>query len=198
MSQKESEVNSKAGAIRYVSRAANKLDSVSKSLGLDFSGKTVLDVGSSTGGFSDYALKHGALRVIAVEKGTNQMDPVLRTNPNLELHEKTDIRSFSTTTRVDIILIDVSFVSLQEILPAVSTLANKDSVIVAMAKPQFETRSPALKHLGVIKNERIRRALLSELEKWLKPNFVVQAKADSLITGSKGNRERFYRLKLSN
>lgn len=181
----------------YASRAAYKLDSVVNALALDFRDKTVLDVGASSGGFSDYALRHGAAKVIAVEKGTNQLNPSLRLLPKLELHEKTDIRSFSTNDSLDLILIDVSFISLQDILPAIRSLASQDSVIVAMVKPQFETRDPSLKRGGVIKNERIRRQLLTNLEQWIKRYFVIQAKADSQLSGVKGNRERFYRLKVA-
>ena len=181
----------------YVSRAAHKLDSVTKALALDFKDKTVLDVGASTGGFSEYALTHGAAKVIAVEKGTDQLNPLLRLNPKLESHEKTDIRSFKTDSNIDLVLIDVSFVSLEEILPAVSKLVSPKTVIVAMAKPQFQTKDQKLKHRGVIKNERIRRQILVNLEQWLKRYFVIQAKADSLLSGVKGNRERFYKLKLA-
>src|SRR5579871_4902401 len=77
-------------AEQYVSRAALKLASVARSLGLDFADKVVLDVGSSTGGFTDYALRHGAQRVIAIDVGTNQLHSSLRDDPRIELHEKTD------------------------------------------------------------------------------------------------------------
>src|SRR5690606_9577253 len=79
---------------RYVSRAGLKLASVAKLLGLDFKGKTVLDVGSSTGGFTDYALQHGASKVYAVDVGTEQLHPSLRGDKRIKLHEKTDIRDF--------------------------------------------------------------------------------------------------------
>jgi 23S rRNA (cytidine1920-2'-O)/16S rRNA (cytidine1409-2'-O)-methyltransferase len=182
---------------QYVSRAAYKLESIAADFGLDFKGKVVLDVGSSTGGFSDYALKHGASLVIAVEKGTNQMDSGLRLNDKIELHEKTDIREFNTTTSIDMVLIDVSFISLKEILPSISHIISKDTQVIAMAKPQFETKDESLKNRGVIKNERLRRQILSELEKWLRPIFVIKAKSDSKITGVKGNKERFYLLSQS-
>lgn len=182
---------------RYVSRAAYKLDSVSHDLGLDYQGKTVLDVGSSSGGFSDYALKHGARKVIAVEKGTNQMDQLLRLNDKIELHEKTDIRSFSTTENIDLVLIDVSFISVTSILDKVAELANSTSDIVVMAKPQFETNDDRLKNKGIIKNERIRRQILARLELSLRLNFIIKAKADSKVLGVKGNRERFYLLRCS-
>ncbi len=86
------------------------------------------------------------------------------------------------------------FISLREILPAVSKLLNKQAVIVAMVKPQFEA-GERLKTRGVIKNDTIRRAVLKDFEAWAKQHFVVLDKADSDVTGKKGNRERFYILK---
>jgi 23S rRNA (cytidine1920-2'-O)/16S rRNA (cytidine1409-2'-O)-methyltransferase len=183
-------------SLTYVSRGAYKLDSVAAKLNLHFKGKTVLDVGASTGGFSDYALKHGAIKVIAVDKGTKQINPLLATDPALEIHEKTDIRDFKPEKAPDLILADVSFMSLTEILPAIAQLANADTEIIVLAKPQFETRDVVLKHKGVIKNERIRRQILSGLEMWFKRSFVIKAKADSGIVGTHGNKERFYLLKL--
>ena len=182
---------------QYVSRAGLKLASVSSTLKLDFRGKTVLDVGSSTGGFTDYALKHGATKVIAVELGTNQLHPSLHGDTRIELHEQTDIRTFKTKERIDIVVADVSFISLQEILPAVAQLCNRNTHIVAMVKPQFEARNSNVKHHGVIKNERVRRDILQQFEQWAKQTFVVLDKADSDIAGAKGNRERFYLLKLA-
>ncbi len=179
---------------QYVSRSAYKLESVADRLKLDFRDKTVLDVGSSTGGFSDFALKHGAKKVIAVEKGTKQMNQTLKLNPKLELHEKTDILDWKPTEHIDLVLIDVSFISLKKILPAIGQWAGKDTLITAMAKPQFEVIDSSLMNSGVIKNEHLRRAVLASLEQWFKQNLVVIAKADSSVYGVKGNRERFYLL----
>lgn len=179
---------------QYVSRAALKLASVAEALGIDFKGKTILDVGSSTGGFTDYALKHGAAGSIAVEVGKDQLHPSLHGNPLVELHEQTDIRDFQTGRTIDIAVADVSFVSLREILPSVAKLANKDTQIVAMVKPQFEAAVSSLKHKGVIKNDRMRRDILKDFENWAARYFVIQGKADSAVSGSKGNVERFYLL----
>lgn len=184
-------------AEQYVSRAGLKLASVAEKLQLDFRSKTVLDVGSSTGGFTDYALKHGAAKVIAVELGKDQLHPSLHGNPQIELHEQTDIRTFSTTQKIDLVVADVSFVSLQAILPAVAKLCHSGTQIVAMVKPQFEARGSNVKHHGVIKNEKVRREILQDFELWAKQTFVLQDKADSDVTGSKGNRERFYLLKVA-
>ena len=110
---------------QYVSRAGLKLESVSKALRLDFRDKVVLDVGSSTGGFTDFSLKNGAKKVLAVDVGTNQLHPKLRIDPRVELFEKTDIRDFRTNEEIDIVVIDVSFISLREILPSVLKLVSK-------------------------------------------------------------------------
>lgn len=180
---------------RYVSRAGLKLASVAKVLRLDFRGKIVLDVGSSTGGFTDYALQHGAQKVIAVDVGTDQLHPSLRGHQKIELHEKTDIRRFDTSEVVDIVVADVSFVSLRELLPHISSLMSPKTVLVAMVKPQFEAHESGLKHRGVIKNDAMRRRVLADFESWVKSLFVIVDKSDSEVAGAKGNRERFYLLK---
>lgn len=180
---------------QYVSRAGLKLSSVAQKLGLDFNDKTVLDVGSSTGGFTDYALKHGAKKIIAVDVGTNQMVTSLRQDLRVELHEQTDIRNFQTNEKIDIVVIDVSFISLREVLPHIAKLAGREAMVVAMAKPQFEAGAEA-KHKGVIKNDKMRRNTLKELENWIQKLFKIAAKADSEVSGAKGNQERFYLLKL--
>jgi 23S rRNA (cytidine1920-2'-O)/16S rRNA (cytidine1409-2'-O)-methyltransferase len=177
---------------RYVSRAALKLASVARALKLDFTGRTVLDVGSSTGGFTQYALRHGAEKVIAVEVGRQQMHASLRQDPRVELHEQTDIRDIGgLSTPADIVVIDVSFVSLRDVLPHVAGLVSAQTRLVAMVKPQFEAAA-GQKHRGVIKNERLRRAVLKEFEMWAQSRFVILGKADSSVAGAKGNRERFY------
>ena len=190
---------------KYVSRAGLKLSSVARELQLDFNDQVVLDVGSSTGGFTDFALKHGAQKVIAVDVGTNQLHPSLRGNPKVELHEQTDIRDVvlqvATPGQVaiaapDIVVIDVSFISLRDILPHIATLCRPNTRVVAMFKPQFETGSKQ-KHKGVIKNDTMRRDILHDFENWVKKLFIIRNKADSEVAGSKGNRERFYMLQLT-
>jgi 23S rRNA (cytidine1920-2'-O)/16S rRNA (cytidine1409-2'-O)-methyltransferase len=123
---------------QYVSRAGLKLASVATLLRVNFKDTTVLDVGSSTGGFTDYSLRHGAKKVFAVDVGTEQLHPSLRSNPRIELHEKTDIRDFTPSETPDVIVMDVSFISLREILPHIATVADAATQIVAMVKPQFE------------------------------------------------------------
>ena len=180
---------------QYVSRAGLKLASVALALKLDFKGKNVLDVGSSTGGFTDYALQHGAKKVVAVDVGTNQLHAKLRKDARVELHEQTDIRAMDYLSETpDIIVIDVSFISVREILPHLATLSGKDTQIVAMLKPQFEAGREQTNR-GVIKNDKIRREILKGFEDWSRTLFVIKDKHDSDVHGEKGNVERFYLLK---
>lgn len=182
-------------AEQYVSRAGLKLASVADLFKLDFKDKVVLDVGSSTGGFTDYALQHGAKKVIAVEVGTNQLHPSLIGHPKIELHEQTDIRDVHELSDAPgVVVIDVSFISLRDILPHIAKLCTKKTEIIAMVKPQFEATAASLKHKGVIKNDRMRRDILKDFEDWARAYFVVVDKADSQIAGAKGNLERFYKL----
>lgn len=181
---------------RYVSRAGLKLASVAGKFHVKFDDKVVLDVGSSTGGFTDYALRHGARKVFAVDVGTDQLHPSLRSDERIELHEKTDIRNFRPAETPDIVVIDVSFISLRQILPHVAEISGKNTVILAMVKPQFEASRQQIGSSGVIKNDSVRRAILRDFEQWSKQHFVVQDKADSDVKGAHGNHERFYQLSL--
>ena len=180
---------------QYVSRAGLKLASVADKFHVRFQDAIVLDVGSSTGGFTDYALQHGAKFVYAVDVGTEQLHPSLRGDERIALHEKTDIRDFTPASTPDIIVIDVSFVSLREILPAVSKIAGPQTAILAMVKPQFEAARHQIGSSGVIKNDSVRRQILKDFEAWAKHYFITIDKADSEVTGARGNKERFYSLR---
>lgn len=178
---------------RYVSRAGLKLASVAAALKLDFNEATVLDVGSSTGGFTDYVLQHGAKKVFAVDVGTDQLHPSLRGNAKIELHEKTDIRNFYPAVTPDIVVIDVSFISLRDILPHIAVITTPATKVAAMVKPQFEAGKGQVTK-GIIKNDRVRRDTLKDFEQWTKQFFIIESKADSEVAGAGGNRERFYLL----
>ncbi|MBR2998523.1 hypothetical protein IKF34_01990 [Candidatus Saccharibacteria bacterium] len=203
-----------------------KLSSAARAFNFDFRGRTVLDIGSSTGGFTQYALERGAKKVIAVEKGTNQMLPFLRADPRVELHEKTDVFDFKAgvaetylskglrlgraprsgprkigsdrTPAFDVIMADVSFVSLRKILAhAKAHLADKDTDFLVMLKPQFEAQSDQLKN-GIVKNDSLRRQIIKNFEQWLKKHgFVIIKKRDNELKGKTGNVERFYWLKIA-
>lgn len=180
-----------------VSRAGLKLASVASQLGIDFRKKIVLDVGSSTGGFTEFALTAGAKKVYAVDVGSNQMNQLLRRDSRIDLHEKTDIRKFwlsEKQTKPDLVLIDVSFISVRKILPHIMTnLSHSETQIIVMLKPQFEAERSML-NKGVVKNEKKRRQILNEFELWVKQFSKIIAKQDSQISGKKGNIERFYLL----
>ena len=207
------------------------MEGASKAFHFDFRNKVVLDIGSSTGGFTQYALDHGATKVIAIEKGTNQMASPLRFDSRIELHERTDIfdvqiqtvlsegiRSAAARGRAreprgdgrerrgpkkaavcicapDVVLADVSFISLKPILKYVSAL--KHAEFLVMLKPQFEAK-PYQLNKGIIKNEKIRREIIKDFETWLKTNgFLIVKKRDNDLAGKNGNLERFYWLKLA-
>ena len=191
----ETDVIELKSAGQYVSRAGLKLASVAEKLDVGFRDMVVLDVGSSTGGFTDYALQHGAKKVFAVDVGTDQLHPSLRSDPRIELHEKTDIRDFVPSEPIDIVVVDVSFISLRDILPHVTRIVPASAQIVAMLKPQFEA-GRGRTNKGVIKNNAVRRRILADFELWAERYFVIADKRDSEVAGQKGNVERFYLLRL--
>jgi 23S rRNA (cytidine1920-2'-O)/16S rRNA (cytidine1409-2'-O)-methyltransferase len=193
------ELQIKAGP-RYVSRAGGKLASVADEFHMNFKNKIVLDVGSSTGGFTDFALQNGAIKVYAVDVGTNQLEWKLRQDPRVVVLEKTDIRDLQGLVDIpQIVVIDVSFISLRLVLPAVAQLIDSDTEVLPMVKPQFEADyKTASMHKGVIKNNTIRRGILKDMELWMQGNgWVISDKADSAVHGAKGNIERFYKLNLA-
>ena len=187
-----------------VSRAEHKLAGAAQAFSYDFRDKLVLDIGSSTGGFTEYAINHGAKRVIAVEKGTKQMKAPLRYDQRINLYEKTDIFSITRESlskdenKIDTILADVSFVSLKKVLDyAKKHLAYRKTDFLVMLKPQFEAKPYELKN-GIVKNEKIRRGIIKDFEVWLKDHgFIIINKRDNLLAGKNGNLERFYYLKIA-
>lgn len=198
-----------------VGRAELKLAEAAQAFHYDFRGKVVLDIGSSTGGFTEYALRQGAKRVIAVEKGTKQMKAPLRYDPRVDLYEKTDFLEIGVSTnqslerqgendselipplQVDTVLADVSFLSLREILLHAKKIILPVADYLVMLKPQFEAHPDQLVK-GVVKNERMRREIIQSFERWLMKNgFVILKKRDNETVGKiGGNRERFYWLRV--
>ena len=180
---------------KIVSRAENKLADFCEFIRYDFREKIVLDIGSSTGGFTEYALKAGAKKVVAVEKGTRQMKAPLRFDPRVELYEKTDIFEFRADERIDVVLADVSFVSLRKVLVwAKEQFLGQGTEFLVMLKPQFEAEEKQLVR-GVVKNEKMRRGIIKGFEEWLRrEGFLILGKRDNLVKGKNGNLERFYHL----
>lgn len=182
-----------------VGRAELKLEEAVRAFGCDFRGKVVLDIGSSTGGFTELVLRMGAERVIAVEKGTKQMKAPLRFDPRIVLREKTDFFEVkrSELSDVDVVVADVSFVSLRKILAHARKVVPREADYLVMLKPQFEARLEQLNR-GVVKNERMRREIMRGFEGWLVENgFRILKKRDNETVGKVGkNQERFYWLRL--
>lgn len=193
---------------KIVGRAELKLLEAVESFDYDFRGKVALDIGSSTGGFTELALRLGANKVLAVEKGTNQMKAPLRYDQRIVLLEKTDIFDVASKDKrggnvilgefPDVITADVSFISLIRVLEhAKKYLARKDTDFLVMMKPQFEAQASQLNR-GVVKNERIRREIIRNFEFCLiRKGFLIKKKRDNDLKGKNGNRERFYWLRLA-
>ncbi len=184
---------------RYVSRAGGKLASVIEPFNLDFTGKVVLDVGSSTGGFTDVALQNGATKVYCVDVGTAQLAYKLRQDPRVVVMEQTDIRAAELPEQPDMAVIDVSFISLTKILEAVAGLIKPHAQIVAMMKPQFEAGKALTDETkGLILDENLRQEIITEFREWVSEQFTIVAEQDSGVAGLHGNRERFFLLMPSN
>ena len=178
-----------------VNRGYLKIEGAVRAFNFDFRDKTVLDIGSSTGGFTELALNRGAKKVIAVEKGSHQMKAPLRFDPRIDLHEKQDIFEFELSEEIDVVVADVSFLSLTTVLKYLKdNLKNREADLLVMLKPQFEA-DPKDLNRGVVKNEKIRRFVIKNFEQWLKNNgFIVINKRDNDMHGRHGNIERFYHL----
>lgn len=181
----------------YVSRGGEKLAGALKALSLSVQGKVCLDIGSSTGGFTDCLLQAGAQRVWALDVGHRQLDLQLRTNPRVRVQEGVNFRFFDPQTlseRPHFITADVSFISLGKILTKIwETLRPRGEALV-LVKPQFEG-SPKEAPQGLVKDEGIRQDILSRVRQMAqKAGFQVQGMVDSPMRGRKGNRETFFYL----
>ncbi len=156
----------------YVSKGGLKLEKAIHVFNLDFEKAKVLDIGSSTGGFTDCALQHGASHVTAVDVGTNQMDNSLRNHPKVLLFEQTDFRDIPTNnsipTNFDFVLCDLSFISIQKVLPFLPDFMNNNSFFVGLVKPQFEAGKDSVGRDGVVKNPETHAKIIEEVIKEFK------------------------------
>lgn len=183
------------GAALPVSRAAGKLAGALDRWSVPLPDSVVLDVGASTGGFTQTALDRGARHVYAVDVGHGQLAWKLRNDPRVTSLERTDIRAMGATMLPEtpnLAVIDVSFISLRQVLPAVAGLLPPGAPVIALFKPQFEVgRETASKHRGVITDQGIVESTLKELTGWLNDHgWTVRESVESTVTGAKGNRER--------
>jgi len=179
--------------LRYVSRGGLKLEKALEHWRIDLHGKVCLDVGASTGGFSDCMLQHGAARVIAVDTGYGQMDFGLRNDPRIRLLEKTNARYLKAADvgePVDFVAMDVSFISATLVLPAVIGAASSAREIVVLVKPQFEAGRELVGKGGIVRDESVQLAAVAKVEAALVGLGCVRAEwIESPILGGEGNRE---------
>ncbi|ADU97673.1 TlyA family RNA methyltransferase [Thermovibrio ammonificans] len=190
----DARVEVKGEDIPYVSRGGLKLETAIKAFNLNVEGFTCLDVGASTGGFTDCLLKHGARKVYAVDVGKGQLDWKLRNDPRVVSIEQFNARYLTekeVPERVDLVVIDVSFISLTKILPVVKQFLKPGAKVVALIKPQFElTKREVDKGKGVIKDPKLHRKAVEKVlnfarEIGLYPEGITLSKP----LGPKGNKE---------
>ncbi|PIE71805.1 MAG: TlyA family rRNA (cytidine-2'-O)-methyltransferase [Deltaproteobacteria bacterium] len=179
--------------IPYVSRGGFKIEKVVRDV-LDVTGYVCMDVGASTGGFTDCLLQHGAARVYAVDVGYGQLAWSLRTDPRVIVFERTNIRYFEPEQipePVDLVTIDTAFISLKRVLPAVRPFLKTGGQILALIKPQFEVGKDRVGKGGVVKDPALHAAVKEEIRRFAETSlgFACTNTWDSPILGPKGNRE---------
>jgi 23S rRNA (cytidine1920-2'-O)/16S rRNA (cytidine1409-2'-O)-methyltransferase len=179
----------------FVSRGGLKLEAALRAFEVVVADKVCLDVGASTGGFTDCLLQHGARKVYAVDVGYGQLAWKLRQDPRVTVLERTNIRHLPFETvgePVDLITIDVSFISLRIVVPAVLQFMNQDAAILALIKPQFEVGKGQVGKGGVVRDPTLHQQVLEELTAFFsRTPLSVAGVIDSSILGPKGNKEFF-------
>ncbi len=177
--------------LRYVSRGGLKLERALEHWHIDVTGKTCMDVGASTGGFTDCLLQHGAAKVIAVDTGYGQIDMKLRNDPRVELHEKMNARYLKRgdVPEAELVAMDVSFISATLVLPAVVEASGAKEIIV-LVKPQFEVGRELVGKGGIVRDEAAQRSAVEKVSGCFRElGFEVSEAIDSPILGAEGNRE---------
>lgn len=188
--------------IPYVSRGGLKLEAALKAINVDIAGFICLDVGASTGGFTDCLLQHGAIRVFAVDVGYGQLAWKLRQDPRVVVIERTNIRHMPAETlpqSVDLVTIDVSFISLKLVVPVVLKFLKKGAGILSLIKPQFEVGKGNVGKGGVVRDPVLHAEVVEDLSDFFaRLGLVRQCIIPSPVLGPKGNREFFIFLKSKN
>ena len=185
---------------RYVSRGGLKLEAAMATFPVDPAGRICADIGSSTGGFTDCLLQHGAAKVYAIDVGKGILDYRLRTDSRVESMENTNARYLESLGEpVDLVVIDVSFISLRLILPALARLIEADADVIALVKPQFEAAKSEVGRGGIVRDLRVHRRVLHQTASAAESlGYAVLDLMRSPITGAKGNVEYFIWLKRQN
>ncbi len=181
------------GNLPFVSRGGEKLDFALEHFVIDPQNLHVLDIGSSTGGFTDVVLQKGAASVTAVDVGTGQFDRELAHNPRVYLFEKTDIRDFYPDKKFDLIVIDLSFISQKEIIPHLKRFCKEGTQIVSLIKPQFEVGAHNVGKGGIVENKDVVLDVLETIKHlYQEHGFVCDFEIiPSQIKGKDGNQEYF-------
>jgi 23S rRNA (cytidine1920-2'-O)/16S rRNA (cytidine1409-2'-O)-methyltransferase len=178
--------------LRYVSRGGLKLEGAIRNFSIDVQDKVCLDVGSSTGGFTDCLLQHGAARVYAFDVGEGQLDWKLRNDPRVIVREGVNARYLKTDDLpepVDVLVCDVSFISLTLIVPAIAPLVRTPGAMVVLIKPQFEVGRDQVGKGGIVRDPQLHREVCERIEGIVQAAGFQTALMESPITGAEGNRE---------
>ena len=183
----------------FVSRGGLKLDYGLGYFGLDVRDAVVADIGASTGGFTDCLLKRGVRRVYAVDVGYGQLDYRLRQDPRVIVMDRVNARNTpDIREKLDIVVIDVSFISVEKIIPAVAGLLKEKGSIIVLVKPQFEAKRKEVGKGGIIRQPEIHARVLGRFVKWVTDNgYRLKGMVGSPIEGASGNREFLTWLKLT-
>ena len=178
----------------YVSRGGLKLEKALETFAIPVEGRIALDVGSSTGGFTDCLLQRGAAKVYAVDVGTNQLAWKLRSDPRVVSMEKTNMRVVTRAQipePIDLIVCDASFIGLATVLPAALALAGPGAHLAALIKPQFEVGKGRVGKGGIVREPELHKEVVDTIQAWLggQPGWTVLGVTESPITGAEGNKE---------
>lgn len=178
---------------RYVSRGGLKLVAALQAFNIDPNGKKCIDIGSSTGGFTDCLLQHGASQVTAIDSGTNQLDWKLRSDERVDVRENTNARFLSPDefpAKFDIAVMDVSFISVTKVIPAVFDLLAGEGRLIVLIKPQFEVGKGEVGKGGIVREPEKHQRVIDEIVRFVsgfEMNYI--GTIDSPITGAEGNKE---------
>ncbi|MGE4520276.1 MAG: TlyA family RNA methyltransferase [Desulfobacteraceae bacterium] len=196
----DTEVRLKKEDFPYVSRGALKLKEAVEQTGFDVSGLVCMDIGASTGGFTDYLLQNNAAKVFAVDVGYGQLAWKLRQDDRVVVFERTNIRNLEFDQigeKVDLIVCDTSFISLKIVIPSAVKFMKKNTEIFALIKPQFEAGKEEVKKGGVVKDKAVHQRIIEDLTFFFKEHGLVEKNlVPSPIKGPKGNQEYIIQLTL--
>ncbi len=182
---------------RYVSRGGDKLEHALDAFAVDAANAVVADIGASTGGFTDCLLQRGAARVYAIDVGHGQLDLKLRQDPRVVVMERVNARYLEALPEpVDLVTVDVAFISLRRVLPSVRRLLRPGAAIVALFKPQFEAAKREVGKGGVIRDPLMHATLIGRFAAWCVENGLrIRGLTASPLLGPAGNREFFFHLR---